>query len=100
MIAMTTGISLHVQPQDIALTIGEDKSVQFYTTDDLPSAVDIILMRSDSFDGTPHIFQLDNQTRSAKVVVTGLQITSYSILEIEGCNSTNPIGKCPFEYVF
>uniref|UniRef100_A0A8R1TKH8 Cystinosin homolog n=1 Tax=Onchocerca volvulus TaxID=6282 RepID=A0A8R1TKH8_ONCVO len=97
LVTMTTGISIHVQPQEIALTVGEDKSVQFYTTDNLPSAVDIVLMRSDSFDGTPHIFQLDNQTRSAKVVITGLQITSHSILEIEGCNSTKPIGKCPFD---
>lgn len=96
MIKITTGISIHVQPQEITLTIGEDKTVRFYTTDNLPSAVDITLMRSDSFDGTPHIFQLDNQTRSANVVITGLQITSHSVLEIQKCNSTKPIDKCPF----
>ncbi|KAL3993642.1 lysosomal Cystine Transporter family protein [Acanthocheilonema viteae] len=93
---MTTGISIHVQPQEISLIVEEDKTVQFYTTDNLPSPVDITLMRSDLFDGTPHIFQLDNQTRSANIVITGLQITSHSILEIEECNSTNPVGKCPF----
>lgn len=74
--------------------------ITLYFSDDVPSPVDITLMRSDFFDGTPHIFQLDNQTRSANIVVTGLQITSHSILEIEECNCTNPVGKCPFKYAF
>ncbi|VDK83792.1 unnamed protein product [Litomosoides sigmodontis] len=91
-----TGISIHIQPREIALTVGEDKTVQFYTTNNLSSPVHITLLRTDSFDSTPHIFQLDNQTRSANIVVTGLQITSHSILEIEKCNSTKPVGKCPF----
>ncbi|CAG9530497.1 unnamed protein product [Cercopithifilaria johnstoni] len=97
MARMATGISIHIQPQEIELTVGEDKTVHISTTSNLPSPVNIKLVRSDLFDSTPNIFQLDNQTRSADIVVTGLRIASHSILEIEDCNSTNPGGKCPFD---
>uniref|UniRef100_A0A915PW34 Cystinosin n=1 Tax=Setaria digitata TaxID=48799 RepID=A0A915PW34_9BILA len=96
MTKIVRGVSIHVKPVEVILTIGEDKMVQFYTTDNLSSAVDITLMRSDSFDGTPHIFRLDNQTQSVNVVVTGLQITSHAILEIEKCVAANLDDQCPF----
>ncbi|MCP9261845.1 hypothetical protein DINM_004512 [Dirofilaria immitis] len=80
-ITLIVGISINVQPQEITLTVGEDKFVQFYTIDDLPSPVDITLRQSDLFDGTPHIFRLDNHTRLANIVITGLQITSRAILK-------------------
>uniref|UniRef100_A0A0R3RLX3 Cystinosin homolog n=1 Tax=Elaeophora elaphi TaxID=1147741 RepID=A0A0R3RLX3_9BILA len=99
MVRMTPAISIHVQPQEVAVAVGEDKTIEFYTLNNLPSPVDITLMRSDLFDATPHIFQLDNQTRSANIVITGLQITSHSVLEIEECNLTNPIGECPFNNI-
>lgn len=29
---MATSISIHIQPREIVLNVGEDKTVQFYTT--------------------------------------------------------------------
>ncbi|VDK30178.1 unnamed protein product [Gongylonema pulchrum] len=88
--------SLHVEPREISLTIGEDTAVRFYTTDELRTAVEIALQRSSLFDVTPYIFQLDNITQSVKLVVTGLKITSYAVLAVEKCTYVNETSECPF----
>ncbi|VDN05175.1 unnamed protein product [Thelazia callipaeda] len=102
MTKMVTSIYLHVKPREIVLTVGEDKNVTFFVTETLPLPVTLTLRKSDLFDGTPHVFELNNDKRSANIVLTGIRITSYAIIEIEKCISANASGNftnCPFSVV-
>uniref|UniRef100_A0A915BHD3 Cystinosin homolog n=1 Tax=Parascaris univalens TaxID=6257 RepID=A0A915BHD3_PARUN len=87
---------LIIQPSEISLTIGEEKAVQFTARGSLSADVELTLNKEEAYNSTPQTFILEAERRSANVTVTGLKISSFSILEVRECHYINSSSECPF----
>ncbi|MFH4975799.1 hypothetical protein AB6A40_002508 [Gnathostoma spinigerum] len=92
----SNNVELSVDQEEVTLVRKQLANVTFYVRGNLTEHVELTLRRVDPFDATPHMFVLDKDKHSQIVTVSGVSITSWTVLEFESCKARSA-HECPFK---